>query len=128
MIIDDWAGPESGLYLGRMEADLERFRISGEESHTIYPCSGLVDSQEQQHPQQPQQYHHHQHRRQHQQLEYEYNTPANTTYIPSSGSANLWWGAYGAATSRSSYYAAEEYDYAKPPPYVYSDTAMFQRP
>ncbi|KAK3935917.1 hypothetical protein QBC46DRAFT_234135, partial [Diplogelasinospora grovesii] len=63
-LIDDWAGPESALYLDKMEADLERFRIhppegsrekgvgvgvGHEHQHLlrmvddrgIYPCSGL---------------------------------------------------------------------------------------
>ncbi|KAL1882102.1 hypothetical protein VTK73DRAFT_2193 [Phialemonium thermophilum] len=63
-LIDEWVGPQSSLYLRKMEADLERFRISDEGhdiedsagrrnqgvnpysyySWNIYPCSGLVDS------------------------------------------------------------------------------------
>ena len=51
-LIDDWAGPDSQLYLCKMEADLERFRLeggrcspsdcSGRANHpVIYPCSGF---------------------------------------------------------------------------------------
>jgi hypothetical protein len=58
-LIDEWAGAESALHLGKMEADLERFRIPepDEESwpindndrfqhHAYYPCSGITDQQE----------------------------------------------------------------------------------
>lgn len=68
-IIDDWAGEESGLYLSRVEADLELFRIRGsvpvkEEEEDIwsgggvgetrksvttlnvYPCSGMAAEHE----------------------------------------------------------------------------------
>lgn len=49
-LIDDWAGPDSCLYLCRMEADLESFRVRGDEEghdqgtpdpyyHHVYPCS-----------------------------------------------------------------------------------------
>ncbi|KAK3382402.1 hypothetical protein B0T24DRAFT_587158 [Lasiosphaeria ovina] len=70
-LIDDWAGPDSALHLGEIEADLERFRISsgfadddaeppssldrpddggggggGEDDpniyHSYYPCSGVT--------------------------------------------------------------------------------------
>ncbi|KAK0632076.1 SprT-like family-domain-containing protein [Immersiella caudata] len=62
-LIDEWAGVESALHLGRMEADLERFRIPepDEESwpindkhHVYYPCSGITEQQE-----------HHRHDRRH---------------------------------------------------------------
>ncbi|KAM7200455.1 hypothetical protein V8F33_003901 [Rhypophila sp. PSN 637] len=67
-LIDAWVGPESGLYLGCMEADLERFRVvqqddqqhdddegryspDGWRSRTGYdnvyfPCSGLSEQQQ----------------------------------------------------------------------------------
>lgn len=61
-LIDDWAGPDSFLYLCSMEADLECFRVKEEEGgggghhgghgqgnmpepyHHVYPCSGFMDS------------------------------------------------------------------------------------
>lgn len=45
-LVDDWAGPESALYLSEAEADLERFRIGGQqrrEGHSVYPCSGIME-------------------------------------------------------------------------------------
>lgn len=68
-MIDEWAGPESALHLGKVEADLERFRIDSPEPgvtgptgtgpgagddedryafrhHEYYPCSGITEQQE----------------------------------------------------------------------------------
>ncbi|KAK0617975.1 hypothetical protein B0T17DRAFT_467907, partial [Bombardia bombarda] len=60
-LIDDWAGSDSALHLGKMEADLERFRIAeggggGQmngvdddgrpDYYDIYPCSGLAEEQQ----------------------------------------------------------------------------------
>ncbi|KAK3328937.1 hypothetical protein B0H66DRAFT_7308 [Apodospora peruviana] len=64
-IVDDWVGAESGLYLGRMEADLERFRIvetggrsggavdyriaeqvGSKNVSSYFPCSGISEQQE----------------------------------------------------------------------------------
>ncbi|CCC08052.1 hypothetical protein SMACR_01616 [Sordaria macrospora] len=57
-LVDDWAGPESALYLSEAEADLERFRIGGQHhnsnrshgcgrfeqrEHSFYPCSGIME-------------------------------------------------------------------------------------
>ncbi|KAK1777423.1 hypothetical protein QBC45DRAFT_330846 [Copromyces sp. CBS 386.78] len=57
-LVDDWAGPESALYLSEAEADLERFRIEGQQhdnstshgcgrferrEHSFYPCSGIME-------------------------------------------------------------------------------------
>ena len=55
-LVDDWAGPESALYLSGAEADLERFRIGGQydkrgygcgrferNEHSFYPCSGIME-------------------------------------------------------------------------------------
>lgn len=56
-LVDDWAGPESALYLSEAEADLERFRIGGQykdhrsrecgriewREHSFYPCSGIME-------------------------------------------------------------------------------------
>jgi hypothetical protein len=45
-LIDHWAGPENMLFLWKMEADLERFRV-GKKGQTfqgeVYPCSGFND-------------------------------------------------------------------------------------
>jgi len=59
-LVDDWAGPDSFLYLCRMEADLECFRVREESEggggggghgqslpepyHHVYPCSSFMDS------------------------------------------------------------------------------------
>ncbi|KAK0731314.1 hypothetical protein B0H67DRAFT_549101 [Lasiosphaeris hirsuta] len=61
-MIDDWAGSDSALYLGKMEADLERFRIRRHEEGeppldydddrnypVFYPCSGVSEQQAYQH-------------------------------------------------------------------------------
>ncbi|KAK0746386.1 SprT-like family-domain-containing protein [Schizothecium vesticola] len=62
-LIDEWAGEESGLHLGSVEADLERFRIDrggegGQQQHhhhhdhhhrrhhVYYPCSGVTEEQQ----------------------------------------------------------------------------------
>lgn len=53
-LIDEWAGEESGLHLGSVVADLERFRIgtAGTEErqrqgrHGYYPCSGVTEEEE----------------------------------------------------------------------------------
>lgn len=66
-LIDDWVGPESGLYLSCMEADLERFRVVQEDDREendegryspgggrrrlgfdnfYFPCSGLSEQQQ----------------------------------------------------------------------------------
>ncbi|EAA36014.1 hypothetical protein GE21DRAFT_1508 [Neurospora crassa] len=56
-LVDDWAGPESALYLSEAEADLERFRVGGpndnnrshgserfeRREHSFYPCSGIME-------------------------------------------------------------------------------------
>ncbi|KAK5663610.1 hypothetical protein OQA88_4041 [Cercophora sp. LCS_1] len=55
-MIDDWAGPESALYLSKMEADLEQFRIDHDERrwegdnnnhhhHNYYQCSGVTEQE-----------------------------------------------------------------------------------
>ncbi|KAH6853497.1 hypothetical protein B0I37DRAFT_348938 [Chaetomium sp. MPI-CAGE-AT-0009] len=38
-VIDEWVGEEAGLYLRRVEADLDLFR-------NVYPCSGMAAEQE----------------------------------------------------------------------------------
>ncbi|KAK4181341.1 hypothetical protein QBC36DRAFT_107733 [Triangularia setosa] len=54
-VVDEWAGEGSRLYLGRVEADLELFRVEGPEEATDgyfthqggqYPCSGMVEQQQ----------------------------------------------------------------------------------
>ncbi|KAK0657250.1 hypothetical protein B0T16DRAFT_56052 [Cercophora newfieldiana] len=58
-MIDEWAGFDSALHLGKMEADLERFRVIEpdtrgwavndddlSENHVYYPCSGITEQQE----------------------------------------------------------------------------------
>lgn len=56
-LIDEWAGEESGLHLGSVVADLERFRIGtaagdgghqhgdGHGGHVYYPCSGVTEEE-----------------------------------------------------------------------------------
>lgn len=58
-LIDEWAGEESGLHLGSVVADLERFRIGtaggegeghqhddlGHRRHVYYPCSGVTEEE-----------------------------------------------------------------------------------
>ncbi|KAK3388794.1 hypothetical protein B0T20DRAFT_85250 [Sordaria brevicollis] len=66
-LVDDWAGPESALYLSEAEADLERFRIGGQydddhrshacgggghferREHSFYPCSGIMEQRRDDH-------------------------------------------------------------------------------
>ncbi|KAK3335360.1 hypothetical protein B0T19DRAFT_406207 [Cercophora scortea] len=56
-LIDDWAGAESALYLSKIEADLERFRLGrgsdwhpddedgedGRATDDVYPCLGITE-------------------------------------------------------------------------------------
>ncbi|KAK3693538.1 hypothetical protein B0T22DRAFT_42615 [Podospora appendiculata] len=56
-LIDDWAGAESALYLSKIEADLERFRLrrgsdwrsdeedeeDGRMADDVYPCLGITE-------------------------------------------------------------------------------------
>jgi len=72
-MIDEWAGSESALHLGKMEADLERFRIEEldegdwvgnhdhchQPHHVYYPCSGITEQQEHH---RHHLHHHHRHR------------------------------------------------------------------
>jgi hypothetical protein len=73
-MIDEWAGPESALYLGKMEADLDLFLIRehGEAErafdwadeddprqkhhrYAYYPCSGVTEQDNHHHHRQPRQ-------------------------------------------------------------------------
>ncbi len=54
-VIDEWVGEGGGLYLSRVEADLELFRVGGggrdvgearDRPISVYPCSGMAAEQE----------------------------------------------------------------------------------
>ena len=56
VVIDEWVGEGGGLYLSRVEADLELFRVGGcgqdvgeareRRPISVYPCSGMAAEQE----------------------------------------------------------------------------------